>query len=1076
MKQVRRVRPTSPPPSFKQVECGCGDLVFVPLWHGRVVVPQGWLLSQGRMLTACSEARPGCERRTRLEGLGRSIGALIGGFVEWVTGVPLDPFEAHLASDHGFVEGLDDLQIEHRLAIALAPTLALPTSHPLGDRVDHIGRVTDDVQRFISGRSLLQQIEYGAQLADIVGAVGKSPCPPAPFIDKPGPTCWTRIAQGGAIRRSHDRHAPILSDPMRLSGTLTIGGMMRSMPGMNLTREEAATRSAKLAVDHYLVQLDLTTGTETFSSTTTIDFRCNHEGSATFADLIAERVHQITFNGVDLDPALVYSDARITLADLKAQNSLTVVADCAYSHSGEGLHRFVDPVDERVYTYSQFEVPDARRVYTTFEQPDLKSVFSFEVIAPSHWKVISNAPTPEAEPLADDKARWVFPTTRPMSTYITAIIAGEYHEVLDEYVGTHGTIPLGHYCRQSLVPHLDSDELVKITRQGFGFFEEAFNYPYPFEKYDQLYVPEYNMGAMENAGAVTLRDEYLPRSRQDGAFYEFRTSVILHEMAHMWFGDLVTMKWWDDLWLNESFAEWACYHAAVEATEFTESWTGFTNARKNWALRQDQLPSTHPIAADNYDLHQVEANFDGITYAKGASVLKQLVAWVGIENFLKGLGEYFKAHEYANSEFADLLGALERSSGRELTSWADEWLRTTGVNTMAPEFTLDADGSFKEFVVRQSAAADHPTLRRHRLGIGLYDETDGRIVRRRYLEVDVQGAATAMPELVGEKQPDLLLLNDKDLAYTKIRLDERSLATMINGLGCLDDSLARALCWGAAWDMTRDAQMKAGDFVDLVLANVGLETDAFGLSRLPGYASAAINVYSAPEHRDALRAKWELGIGQLMRQADAGSDHQLTFTRAFAAAARDDSSLDYLTALLDGSQTLDGLVIDTELRWSLVTALARAGRFGEAEIAAEGARDQTITGSEKSAAARAAQPSAQAKAAAWQQAMMDPTTPNETARSIATSFHRAGQEDLLTPYLSKYLGAAVDAWDRLGAHKAAVALEALFPSLLASDTNVATITDWLAATTAPDQVKRYVGEGLDDMKRALAAQAYDARA
>ncbi len=329
-----------------------------------------------------------------------------------------------------------------------------------------------------------------------------------------------------------------------------------------------------------------------------------------------------------------------------------------------------------------------------------------------------------------------------MSTYITALVAGEYHEVLDTYEGKHGDIPLGHYCRQSLVEHMDVEELVKLTRQGFEFFEEAFDYPYPFGKYDQLYVPEYNMGAMENAGCVTLRDEYLPRSRQDGAFYEFRASVILHEMAHMWFGDLVTMKWWDDLWLNESFAEWACYHSAVEATEFTESWTGFTNARKNWAYRQDQLPSTHPIAADNVDLRAVEVNFDGITYAKGASVLKQLVAWVGLENFLTGIQGYFKDFEFGNSEFTDLLAALEKASGRELDTWAQEWLQTSGVNTLAPEFELDADGAYASFTVRQTAHADYPTLRRHRLGIGLYDEQDGHLVRRTSLEIDVEGDLT----------------------------------------------------------------------------------------------------------------------------------------------------------------------------------------------------------------------------------------------------------------------------------------------------------------------------------------------
>src|SRR3954470_9023631 len=720
---------------------------------------------------------------------------------------------------------------------------------------------------------------------------------------------------------------------------------MLRMPGTNLTREEAATRAALLDVSSYAIDLDLTTGDKTFASTTTIRFTCREPGAETFADLVDAIVHEITLNGKRLDEASAYQNSRITLSDLQAENELVVRADCTYSHSGEGLHRFVDPVDSRIYLYTQFEVPDARRVFTTFEQPDLKSVFTWTVTAPAGWKVVSNAPTPEPEALGDEKELWSFPETKRMSTYVTALIAGEYHEHLDSYEGKNGTIPLGHYCRQALVEHLDTDELLKMTRQGFEFFEEAFDFPYPFEKYDQLYVPEYNAGAMENAGAITLRDEYLPRSRQDAAFYEFRCSVILHEMAHMWFGDLVTMRWWDDLWLNESFAEWACYHAAVDNTSYTESWTGFTNARKNWALRQDQLPSTHPIAADNYDLRAVEVNFDGITYAKGASVLKQLVAWVGLEPFLEGLRGYFEDFAFSNAEFKDLLMALEKASGRELESWAQEWLQTAGVNTMAPEFELTEDGTYASFSVRQTAPPDHPTLRRHRIGVGLYDKVDGRLVRRTSFETDIEGGElTEVKELVGQKQPDLLLLNDGDLAYAKIRLDERSLETLVTSIETIDDSLARALCWGAAWDMTRDAEMAATDFVTLVLSGVGSESDAFGVNRIPGYAATAANQYSAPEHRAALRAKWETGLRELLVTAEPGGDHQLSFTRAYASAAHSDQALADLEGLLDGSFQLDGLVVDTDLRWTLLSALAKNGRADGARIDEELARDNTISG------------------------------------------------------------------------------------------------------------------------------------
>ena len=867
----------------------------------------------------------------------------------------------------------------------------------------------------------------------------------------------------------------VASDRVRTRARMAVAGCNDlDMPGTNLRRDEAQARAALLDVASYDIELDLTTGPTTFASTTTIEFSSTTAGASTFVDLVEATVHEITLNGRSIDPATAYADSRIGLDDLAERNTLVVRADCTYSRSGEGLHRFVDPVDDRVYTYTQFEVADARRVFTNFDQPDLKGVFTFHVTAPASWVVVSNAVTPEPQPAGDDASVWHFPATKRMSTYITAVIAGEYHQVQDVYEGKHGDIPLGHYCRQSLVEYLDRDEVVKITKQGFAFFEEAFDYPYPFGKYDQLYVPEYNMGAMENAGAVTLRDEYLPRSRQPRSFYEFRCSVILHEMAHMWFGDLVTMKWWDDLWLNESFAEWACYHAEVEATEYTDSWTGFANARKQTGYRQDQMPSTHPIAADNYDLHAVEVNFDMITYAKGASVLKQLVAWVGLDPFLKGLQQYFKDHEYDNSEFADLLSALEKSSGRELEGWAQEWLQTAGVNTLAPEFELADDGTYSRLAVRQTAPADWPTLRRHRLGIGLYDEVDGRLVRRRYLETDVAGELSEVPDAVGEKQPALLLLNDGDLAYAKIRLDERSLETVVGGLSRLDDSLARALCWGAAWDMTRDAEMRATDFLALVLGNIGTESDAWGVSRIPTYASSAVNSFSAPANRAFLKATWERGLRKLLEEAEPGSDHQLTFARSFAAAAHSDEALGDLAALLDGSLTFEGLAVDQDLRWAFLTGLAAAGRVDETRIADELASDNTISGQEHAAGARAARPDAAAKAEAWEAAVVSGDTPNETQRSVALGFMRAGQDEVLAPYVDRYLEAAHDMWERLGRQRGSVALEYIFPRPLASPELLGKVDHWLETTDADAVAKRYVAEGRADLQRYLAGQAKDA--
>ncbi|WP_370618664.1 aminopeptidase N [Mumia sp. Pv 4-285] len=846
------------------------------------------------------------------------------------------------------------------------------------------------------------------------------------------------------------------------------------MPGTNLTRAEAQERAALLDVHHYAVDLDLTLSATEFGSTTVVRFSCKEPGASTFADLVDARDPKIWLNGAELD-ASAYADSRIALTDLAAENELRVETRLPYSRTGEGLHRFVDPADDRVYLYTQFEVPDARRVYTTFEQPDLKSTFTFTIDAPTGWTVVSNSPTPEPTDLRAGVSRWEFAETKRMSTYITALIAGEYDTITDTYKGEYGAIPLGIQVRKSLREHVDADEIFEITKQGFGFFEGVFEMGYPFGKYDQAFVPEYNMGAMENAGAVTFRDEYIFRSRQTHAAYESRANTILHEMAHMWFGDLVTMKWWDDLWLNESFAEFASHHAEVNATKYTGAWTGFTNQRKNWAYRQDQLPSTHPIAADNYDLHAVEANFDGITYAKGASTLKQLVAWVGEKDFFAGLRAYFSKHAYGNTELRDLLVELEEASGRELTSWANEWLQTSGVNTLRPRFAVDADGAFTSFAVEQTAADAYPTLRRHRIAIGLYDRTDAGLVRRTRVETDIEGALTEVDSLVGQEQPDLVLLNDDDLTYAKIRLDERSLETLTTSIADLPDSLARALCWGAAWDMLRDAELPARQFVPIVLAGVGTESDLTAVQTLLRQGGSAVALFSAPDNREALGTQWEQGVRGLLDAAAAGSDHQLAFVRAYAGAATSADAIAYLTGLLDGSVVPEGLAVDTDLRWAIVSGLARAGAFGDAEIDAELARDNTIAGQEKAAGARASRPDAAAKEYAWDAVVVRDDLPNETQRSIARAFQQPGQGELLAPYVARYLEVAETVIEK-GVWRASEILESFFPRANPRSEDLEAVDAWLESRADHDPTtRRYVSEGRSDLARALAAQERDAQ-
>ena len=853
------------------------------------------------------------------------------------------------------------------------------------------------------------------------------------------------------------------------------------MPGTNLTRQEATERAELISVDGYQVTLDLSGAPAggTFRSSTTIAFTATTAG-ATFVDLIAPEVHQVVLNGTALDPAEVFADSRIALPEVaEGANELLVVADCAYTNTGEGLHRFVDPVDQETYLYTQFEVPDARRVFACFEQPNLKATFRFTVTAPAGWTVISNSPTPEPV-----DGVWHFEPTPRLSTYVTALIAGPYHAVHDTWEGEGRSVPLGLYCRPSLAAHLDAEAIFEVTRQGFDWFEEQFDYPYPFAKYDQLFVPEFNAGAMENAGAVTIRDQYVFRSKMTDAAYEARAETILHELAHMWFGDLVTMEWWNDLWLNESFATYtsiAC-QAHAPGSRWPHAWTGFANQLKTWAYRQDQLPSTHPIMADITDLDDVLVNFDGITYAKGASVLKQLVAYVGRDEFFQGVRAYFKRHAWGNTRLADLLTALEETSGRDLKAWSRAWLETAGINVLRPEIAVDADGVITSFVVRQEAPAlpagakGASTLRPHRIAVGLYDPVDGALVRTHRVELDVTGAATEVPELVGRPRPAVVLLNDDDLSYAKVRLDPESTAQITERVGDFTESLPRALCWASTWDMTRDGELPARDYLTLVLGGIGKESDIGVVQSLHRQVKLALDLYAAPEWREEGLALWSAAALERLRSAEPGSDHQLAWARALAAAARSDEELDVLAGLLSGEVTVEGLDVDTELRWALLLRLVARGRAGDEAIEAELRRDPTSAGEEHAAAARAARPTAAAKAAAWDAVVHDESLPNAVRESTIRGFVQTEQRELLAPYRERFFEVIADVWQRRS-HEAAQGIAlGLYPTTQVSQETLDATDAWLAAARPSAALRRLITESRSGVERALRARAADASA
>ncbi|MER6309092.1 aminopeptidase N [Streptomyces sp. NPDC001657] len=855
------------------------------------------------------------------------------------------------------------------------------------------------------------------------------------------------------------------------------------MPGTNLTRDEAQQRAQLLSVDGYEIDLDLSGAQEggTYRSTTTVRFDVARAGADSFIDLVAPAVHKVALNGELLDPASVFEDSRIVLPGLRAgRNELVVVADCAYTNTGEGLHRFVDPVDQQAYLYTQFEVPDARRVFASFEQPDLKATFQFTVRAPEGWTVISNSPTPEP---ADNI--WRFEPTPRISTYVTALIVGPYHSVHSTYEKDGRTVPLGIYCRPSLAEHLDADAIFEVTRQGFDWFQEKFDYAYPFAKYDQLFVPEFNAGAMENAGAVTIRDQYVFRSKVTDAAYEVRAETILHELAHMWFGDLVTMEWWNDLWLNESFATYtsiAC-QAYAPGSRWPHSWTTFANSMKTWAYRQDQLPSTHPIMAEIRDLDDVLVNFDGITYAKGASVLKQLVAYVGMEEFFKGVQAYFKRHAYGNTRLSDLLGALEETSGRDLATWSKKWLETAGINILRPEIEVGADGVITSFAVRQEAPAlpagakGEPVLRPHRIAIGAYElDGSGKLVRTERIELDVDGELTAVPQLVGKRRPAVVLLNDDDLSYAKVRLDEESLKVVTEHLGDFTESLPRALSWASAWDMTRDGELATRDYLSLVLSGVGKESDIGVVQSLHRQVKLALDLYAAPEWRETGLAAWTEAALAHLRAAEPGSDHQLAWARAFAAAARTDEQLALLQGLLDGTEEIPGLAVDTELRWSLLHRLAATGRADEQAIAAELERDRTSAGERYAAAARAARPTAEAKAEAWASVVESDKLPNAVQESVIGGFVQTDQRELLASYTMKYFAAVKEIWEARSHEMAQQIAVGLYPSLQVSQETLDATDAWLDAADPSPALRRLVTESRAGIERALKAQAADAAA
>ena len=765
------------------------------------------------------------------------------------------------------------------------------------------------------------------------------------------------------------------------------------MPGANLTRIEAEERKSVIAAPvHYTVKLDLTRGAKNFGSETTITFDAE-PGATSFLDLIATEVSEIVLNGATLDPAEAFADSRIELKNLEAHNEVTVKALCQYSNTGEGLHRSVDPSDGNIYLYSQFEVPDARRVYAVFDQPDIKAVFDFSVLAAKSWIVTSNMPAAsvtdnetvtEEGTLGTHEAEttklWVFESTPTMSSYLTAICAGPYAEWHTEYANEDGrTVP----------------------------------------------------------------------------------------------------KWWNDLWLNESFAEFTSTLATAEATEWKDAWATFSSGEKSWALRQDQLSTTHPIVAPINDLNDTYVNFDGITYAKGASVLKQLVFYVGREKFFKGINNYLNKHAYSNATLADLLAELELTSGRDLKAWSAQWLEQSGINTIATEVEENEDGTIRQLALRQSASAEHPVLRAHRLAVGFYNEDPetGKIVRTDQFELDVDGELTIVEAAAGKARPALILVNDDDLTYTKLRFDEKSLKFAAENLYRFDDALARSVIWLAFWDMTRDGELPAKQFIETSLAALATEHESTTFRYALAQVSTTAWHYTAPADRAEVVEHVAAELFKLAQAAEAGSDEQFQLITAYLGYGEPGDAAFEANAkgLLDGSVKLDGLEIDNNFRWTIINALSAINAISQSDIDAELAKRETTENREFALGARAVAGIAEAKEWAWNEALHNDELTNMQLESVARGFASTPRADLAEPYAAKYFEVADWIWQNKTFHMAEALLEGLYPSYADPATLVDLGDAWLAShADADNALQRIVRGNVESSHRTLKVRDFNA--
>lgn len=844
-----------------------------------------------------------------------------------------------------------------------------------------------------------------------------------------------------------------------------------------LTRDEAAHRAAQLDVSAIDVVVDVrdaqkeSVATYPVSSTLTMTSR----GERSFIDIAGE-VTGVFLNGQA--HAFEDDEDRVWVSGLPVGESFTleIRALARYSRSGEGLHRYVDPEDAEVYLYTQFEPNDAHRAWPCIDQPDVKPEWTFHVIAPAQWVVSSNGAEIRSEPVdGEEVVRHDFSATRPLSSYITAIVAGPW-AVIDGGTWSGGASDGGHtdlalrlLCRRTLARYLDAQDVFEVTRAGLDFYHERYGVTFPWGSYDQIYVPEYNLGAMENPGCITFNENYISRSTPTFAERQRRANTTLHEMCHMWFGDLATPAWWDDLWLKESFAENQGASAIATATRYVGEWANFAMNRKIWAYTQDQMPTRHPIAADIPDVAAAKTNFDGITYAKGASVLKQLVAWVGQDAFYEGTRRYFQKHQFGATCLHDLLEALEEASGQELETWKSAWLDTSGPSTLFATRAIDGAGAISDFTLHQSAQACGGVLRPHRVTVSTWRVAGGKLEQTRVFDVRIEGERTLIdPDgvLSGSGSAalvDLVVVNDDDLTYAIARLDERSTDVALAYVATIDAPITRAVVWASLWNAVRDGLLDPRRFIDAVLTAVPAEREPTIRDRLVLFVAEALSSFLPGRARVGVHDRVMATMLRLSKET-TDADARRTYTRAFIAEFSARGGDNY-------AETVKGLAWadDPDIAWRARRALSARGIVHEETIDQWRDADGSGEAARMSAEALSSLPEESARRRAWESVYADSLSNDlltatlaglqasswegesgvETALSRIRAYWETHTIGMALRYANGVLALGIDI-DREGSVEQSVCL----------------LRSWLEENAdAPAQLRRIIIEHLDSFER-----------